>query len=157
MQLLLSGGVLLSGGAIIDLDGTIVFQLVTFVLVFLVLSTFVFKPMLALFDAREKAIDGAKASAKNLEKDADAALEKFEAEVKAAKIEATAERDRLRADGQRLERDLVAGARASADKALADATKTMNEEAAAVRVAMRTNVPVIAAQIAEKLLGRKAS
>ncbi len=157
MQLLLSGGVLLSGGAIIDLDGTIVFQLVTFVLVFLVLSTFVFKPMLALFDAREKAIDGAKVSAKNLEKDADAALAKFEAEVKAAKVEASAERDRLRADGQRLERELVAGAREIADKALAEATKTMNDEAAAVRVAMRTNVPVIAAQIAEKLLGRKAS
>src|SRR5690349_7688504 len=110
MQVLLSGA-LLSGGAIIDLDGTIVFQLVTFLLVFVVLRSFVFKPMLALFDARDRAIDGAKAAAKDLEQGADEALKEFETKVKAAKIEAAAERDRLRTDGQRLERELVAKAR----------------------------------------------
>jgi F-type H+-transporting ATPase subunit b len=148
---------LLSGGAIIDLDGTIVFQAITFLAVFLVLRSFVFKPMLALFDAREKAIDGAKAAAKNLESDADEALKTFEAKVRAAKVEATVERDRLRSDGQRLERDLVARARDDADKTLAAATKSMNEQAEAVRAHMKANVPAIAGQIAEKLLGRKAS
>jgi len=148
---------LLSGGAIIDLDGTIVFQAITFLAVFLVLRSFVFKPMLALFDAREKAIDGAKAAAKNLESDADEALKTFESKVRAAKVEATIERDRLRSDGQRLERELVARARAEADKTLADATKSMNEQATAVRAHMSGAVPVLAGQIAEKLLGRKAS
>lgn len=148
---------LLTGGAIIDLDGTIVFQLVTFVLVFLVLRSFVFKPMLALFDAREKAIDGAKLAAKNLESGADTALQTFEAKMKEAKIEAAAERDRLRADGHLLERDLLAKARVDADKTLADATKSMNEQAQAVRAHMKTSLPALAGQIAEKLLGRKAS
>lgn len=156
MQLLLTGA-LLSGGAIIDLDGTIVFQLVTFVVVFAVLRSLVFKPMLALFDAREKAIDGAKRAAKSLETDADAALASFEAKVKVAKVEAAAERDRLRADGLRLERELVAKARHDADKTLADATATMSAEAAAVRAHMSANIPGMAAQIAEKLLGRKAA
>jgi F-type H+-transporting ATPase subunit b len=156
MQLLLSAG-LLTGGAIIDLDGTIVFQLVTFVLVFVVLRVLVFKPMLALFDARDKAIDGAKQAAKSLETDADAALKTFEAKVREAKVEAAAERDRLRADGQRLERELIAKARVDADKTLADATATMNGEAEAVRAHMKTSVPALAAQIAEKLLGRKAA
>lgn len=148
---------LLSGGAIIDLDGTIVFQTVTFFLVFLVLRALVFKPMLALFDARDKAIDGAKSAAKSLEHSAEDALKDFEAKVKAAKMEATAERDRLRQDGQRLERDLVARARAESEKTVADATKKMNEEADAVRSGMKTSVPALASEIAEKLLGRKAS
>jgi F-type H+-transporting ATPase subunit b len=148
---------LLSGGAIIDLDGTIVFQLITFALVFLVLRSLVFKPLLAVFDARDKAIDGAKLAAKNLETDADAALQTFEAKVKEAKVEAAAERDRLRADGQRLERELIAKARLDADKTLSDATKTMTDEADAVRAHMKTAVPTLAGQIAEKLLGRKAA
>ncbi len=156
MQLLLTSA-LLSGGALIDLDGTVVFQFFTFVAVFAVLYFLVFKPMLALFDAREQAIDGAKAAAKNLEKDADSALVEFEAKVKAAKVEAATERDRLRADGQRLERELVATARHESEKTLADATKKMNEEAEAVRAHMVQSVPVMAGQIAEKLLGRKAS
>jgi F-type H+-transporting ATPase subunit b len=148
---------LLSGGALIDIDGTVVFQLATFTAIFFVLRSYVFKPMLALFDAREKAIDGAKAAAKNLEADADEALKEFEAKVKAAKIEAAVERDRLRADGQRLERELVAGAREQSDKTLAEASKAMAENAEAVRAHMKTNVPALAGQIAEKLLGRKAS
>lgn len=148
---------LLSGGAIIDLDGTIVFQTVTFFLVFLVLRTLVFKPMLTLFDARDKAIDGAKSAAKNLEHSAEDALKEFEAKVKAAKMEATAERDRLRQDGQRLERELLARARTESETTLASATKTMNEEAEAVRSGMKTTVPALASEIAEKLLGRKAS
>ena len=117
----------------------------------------VFKPMLALFEARETAIDGAKAAAKHLETDADAALVAFEAKVKAAKVEAAAERDRLRADGQRLERELIAKARVDADKTLSDATTQMQTEANAVREHMKTSVPVLAGQIAEKLLGRKAA
>ena len=148
---------LLTGGAIIDLDGTIAFQLVTFGLVFGVLYVLVFKPMLALFDAREKAIEGAKHSAKALETDADAALAAFEAKVKEAKVEAAAERDRLRADGQRIERELVAKARVDADKTLSDATKQMQDEAEAVRAHMKAAVPVLASQIAEKLLGRTAA
>lgn len=148
---------LLTGGAIIDLDGTIVFQLITFVAVFLVLRFTVFKPMLALFDAREKAIDGAKQVAKSLETEADAALKSFEATVKEAKIEAALERDRLRADGLRLERELVTKARLDADKTLAEATQQMTDEAGAVRAGMKAAVPALAGQIAEKLLGRKAA
>jgi len=148
---------LLSGGALIDIDGTVVFQLVTFTAVFFILRALVFKPMLALFDAREKAIDGAKAAAKSLELDADEALKEFEVKVKAAKVEAAVERDRLRADGQRLERELVANAREQSDKTLAEANKSMTEQAQAVRAHMTTNVPMLAGQIAEKLLGRKAS
>jgi F-type H+-transporting ATPase subunit b len=148
---------LLSGGALIDIDGTVVFQLATITAIFFVLRSLVFKPMLALFDAREKAIDGAKAAAKNLETDADKALLAFETKMKAAKVEAAAERDRLRADGVRLERELVADARRQSDALLSDASKSMTEQAEAVRAHMKANVPVLAAQIAEKLLGRKAS
>jgi F-type H+-transporting ATPase subunit b len=148
---------LLTGGAIIDLDGTIVFQLGTFVLVFAVLYSLVFKPMIALFEARDAAIEGAKHAAKSLETDADSALVAFEAKVKAAKVEAAAERDRLRADGQRLERELIAKARVDADATLSNATKQMQTEAEAVRAHMATSVPVLAGQIAEKLLGRKAA
>jgi F-type H+-transporting ATPase subunit b len=157
MQLLLNGALLLSGGAIIDLDATIVFQLATFFLVYLVLRATVFGPMLKLFDARDTAIDGAKHKARELESDAEEQLREFEAKVKAAKVEAAAERDRLRQDGQRLERELVARARTEADKTMEDASRRMNEEASAVRAHMKESVPQMASQIAEKLLGRKAS
>lgn len=149
--------VFLSGGAIIDLDGTLILQLGIFVAAFFLLRSFVFKPMIALFDAREAAIDGAKKEARNLETGADDKLKAFEAEMKKVKVEATAEREAIRQDAMRLERDLLGKAREESEAMLGDATKTMQSEASAIRTEMKTTAPALAAQIAEKLLGRKAA
>ncbi len=156
MQLTLTG-VLLSGGAIIDLDATVIFQLLIFGAVFFVLRAWIFKPMLALFDARDTAIDGAKQKARALESDAEDKLRTFEGEMKKVKLEATAERDRIRQDGSRLERELIAKARSEAETTMGDATAQMAQEAAKVRADMAVTMPALAGQIADKLLGRKAS
>lgn len=154
MNLALSAALL--GGAIIDLDGTFFIQLVIFLAIFAMLNLLVFRPMLALMDAREVATDGAKASARELETEAAEKLQAFETEMTAAKAELAVERDRLRKDGQALERELLATARAEADGTLADAAKTIAAESQKVRADMNATVPVLASQIAEKLLGRKA-
>ena len=144
-------------GAIVDFDGTILIQLAIFFVAFFLLRSFVFKPMIALFDAREAAIDGAKKQARELETGADDKLKAFETEMKKVKLEATAERDAIHKDALRLERELLANAREEADAVLADANKTMQSEATAIRADMKTSVPALAGQIAEKLLGRKAA
>jgi len=113
MNLALS--VALLGGAIIDLDGTFFLQLGIFLAIFAMLNVLVFRPMLALMDARETATDGAKASARELETEAAEKLHAFETQMTAAKAELAIERERLRKDGQTLERDLISTARSDAD------------------------------------------
>ncbi len=113
--------------------------------------------MLALFDARDVAIDGAKQRARALEADAEEKLRTFETEMKKVKLEATDERDRIRQDGAALERELIAKARSDAEATMRDATRQMDAEAAKVRGDMKAAMPEIAGQIADKLLGRKAS
>jgi F-type H+-transporting ATPase subunit b len=155
MNLALSAALL--GGAIIDLDGTFFLQLGIFLAIFAMLNWLVFRPMLALMDARETATDGAKHSARELETEAAEKLHAFETQMTAAKAELAIERERLRKDGQSLERELVSTARAEADAMLKDAAATIAEESAKVRGDIKVTVPVLAGQIAEKLLGRKAS
>ncbi|MBN8611616.1 MAG: ATP synthase F0 subunit B [Deltaproteobacteria bacterium] len=152
----LSFGLVLSG-AIIDLDGTFLIQLAIFFALFGILSTFLFKPLLAVFDEREKAIDGAKDSARDLEKSADEKFKKFETEMKKVKVEANAERDRIQQEGVALERDLLAKSRTEADKILRDAEADLARKATEIRGEMKNNVPALAADIAAKLLGRRAS
>ncbi len=152
---LLSFGMLLSG-ALIDLDATFLLQLGIFFVLFGVLYGFLFKPLLAVFDEREKAIDGAKIAARELEGSAEEKFKRFEAEMKKVKVEANAERDRIQQDGLALERELLAKSRAEADKTLKDAEATLAAEAAAVRSDMKTVVPALAAEIAAKILGRRA-
>lgn len=141
----------------IDLDGSLLIQLAIFFVAFELLRRLVFRPMIALFDAREAAIDGAKREARSLETEAEEKLKAFETEMKKVRAEAAADRDSIRQDAQRLERELLAKARVEADGMLGDATAKMQSDAAAIRADMKKTVPALAGQIAEKLLGRKAA
>ena len=141
----------------IDLDGSLLIQLLIFFVAFELLRRLVFRPMIALFDAREAAIDGAKREARSLETEAEEKLKAFETEMKKVRAEAAADRDSIRQDAQRLERELLAKARVEADGMLGDATAKMQSDAAAIRADMKKTVPALAGQIAEKLLGRKAA
>ena len=88
--------VLLSGSPILDVDATLLIYIAVFFVLFFILRAFIFNPVMALFDEREKAIDGAKRDARKLEKDAESKLNAFEDEMSKMRKEASAERDRLR-------------------------------------------------------------
>lgn len=150
------GGGLVLGGAIIDLDGTFFLQFGIFVVLFLFLREVVFKPVMAVLDAREHATEGARDEARDLEARAKEKLAAFEAEMTKAKVELAAERDRLRKDGASLERELLAKARSDADQVLENATKQIAEETSVARGHIERTVPQLAGEIADKLLGRKA-
>jgi F-type H+-transporting ATPase subunit b len=149
--------VLLSAAPILDIDGTLLIYLGVFLFLFLFLRHFVFKPMMALFDEREKAIDGAREEARALVREAEDKLVAFETEMAKVRTEAGAERDRLRAEGTRLERSLTEKVRTESDQLVRDAEARMADEAQKIRAQIASASPELARQIAEKLLGREVS
>ena len=146
---------LLSEGSIIDLDGTIWIQLGLFAVAFLVFRPLIFRPMVALFEARESAIEGSKLEALRLQDEASAESEEFDVEMRRLRLQAGEERDRLRADGKRLERTVLDRVREETDKQLADADAQLRTEAAALRAEIDRSVPTLAKQIASKMLSRE--
>src|SRR5690606_11425714 len=149
--------VLLSSAPILDVDATLFIYLGVFFLLFFLLRALVFRPTMELFDERERAIDGARAEARKLEGEAEGKLASFEEQMAKVRAESTAERDRLRAEGVRLERTLTEKVRAETDQMVRDAEKRMAEEAARVRTDIAASAPALAREIAEKLLGREVS
>src|SRR5690606_6052715 len=99
MNLLAS--VLLSGGSIIDLDGTMFLQLGLFAVAYVLLYFALFRPMVRLFEAREIAIDGSKEEAARLQKEAKKAGASFDLEMAQVRAQASAERERLQKEGQK--------------------------------------------------------
>ena len=146
---------LLSEGSIIDLDGTIWIQLSLFGIAFFLLRPLVFRPMIALFEARESAIEGSKLEALRLQDEAAAETEEFDEEMRRLRLQAGEERDRLRAEGKRLERTVLDRVREETDKQLADADAQLAGEAAKLRTEVKAAVPALAQQIASKLLNRE--
>ena len=147
--------VLLSGSPILDVDATLLIYVGVFFALMLILNTFVFRPMMALFDAREKAIDGAKKDARNLERRAEEKLKAFEQEMAEVRKEVGAERDRMKAEALRTEREIIDEVRAETDELLAAADARISSEAARARESIVGSSPALARQIAAKLLGRE--
>lgn len=146
---------LLSEGSIIDLDGTFWIQLGLFAVAFFVSRPLIFRPMVALFEARENAIEGAKVEALRLQDEAAAESEEFEAEMRRLRLQAGEERDRLRAEGKRLERAVLDRVRQETDRQLAEADARLAYEAARLRADIDGSVPGLARQIASKMLNRE--
>jgi F-type H+-transporting ATPase subunit b len=155
MQLSALLGVLLSGGSIIDLDGTVFVQLGMFFVAFLVLHSLVFKPMVALLEARDHAIDGAKEEAKHLEQEVKDKQATFEAELRKVRGTAGEERERLRAEGLELERKLLETVRAETTTLVRDAGERLQTEARRVRAELGQGQAELAREIASKVIGRE--
>jgi F-type H+-transporting ATPase subunit b len=146
---------LLSGGSIIDLDGTIFLQLGLFFAAYVVLYFVVFRPMVALFEARELAIDGAKDDAQRLQREARDAGNTFDQEMAQVRRQASDERERLRQEGAKLERSVLESVRAETQRKLDEAEATLTQEAIRLRAELKTSVPALAHQIASKFLERE--
>ena len=150
-------GVLLSGGSPIDLDGSFLIQLGIFFVAFLILRSLVFRPVMELFDKREAAMGGSKGLADQLQKDADAAREKFESQLRAVRQKANEDRDKRRAEAQQLARELTERARRESTSQLNAAKARLDMEAREASGKAEAEIPTLARQVAEKLLGRSVN
>jgi F-type H+-transporting ATPase subunit b len=150
-------GVLLSSGSPIDLDASVGIQMVILAIAFFILRGLVFKPVMGLFDAREAAVEGSRKSAGEMDRDADAIRDRFESELRRVRQQGTEERDKVRAKGQKLARERTDTARRENATTLASAKARLDREATQAREKAKTEVPALAKQIAERLLGRSMS
>jgi F-type H+-transporting ATPase subunit b len=149
-------GIILSGGSPIDLDGSFFFQLAIFFSAFFILKSLVFRPVMALFDAREQAIVGSKRESETMTRDADGKRTHLEGELNRVRQAANAQRDKLRTETQELARKVSESARIETAAALADARARLDREAQEARQRAGAQVPDLARRIADRLLARSA-
>ena len=155
MQLSAFLGVLLSGGSIVDLDGTVFVQLAMFFVAFAVLYVLVFKPMVALLEAREHAIEGAREEAKHLESEVGAKQASLDPELRRVRGVSGEERERLRAEGQELERRLLDRVRGETQSLVSEAKVRLEQEARVARSELEAQRGDLAREIASRVLGRE--
>jgi F-type H+-transporting ATPase subunit b len=145
---------LLSGGSPIDLDGSFFIQLAIFFASFLILKGLVFRPVLELFDAREQAMEGARKQAAEMQQDSERKREQLESELRAVRQKAGEDRERRRTEAQKLARELMEKARRENAAMLSSARAQLEVQGTDARTRAQSEVPALARQIAEKLLGR---
>ncbi len=139
----------------VDLDLTVVGQMVLFIVLMLVLKPLLFDPMLRLFEEREKRIDGAKIEARKMDAQSTGALTKYESAMAKARAEANLERDKLRAEGTKVENDILSRVRVDSAKTLEEGRKRMSAERLAIEESLGREVKSLARDLAGTTLGRE--
>ncbi|MEM6961436.1 MAG: ATP synthase F0 subunit B [Myxococcota bacterium] len=146
---------LLSGGSLIDVDGTIFIQAALFFLAMLVLNWTVFRPMIALFEAREQAIDGSKEEAERLRADSEEKAAAFEQKLVDVRAKAAAERQQLLQESLAMQQTLLAKVRSETQALVDDTRKELDRQSAVTRSVLHASVPNLAKQVVSTLLGRE--
>ena len=137
--------------------GLIVWQLFVFILLFVLLSAFAWKPILASLKERETSIQQALDSAEK------AKLEMASLKSDNEKLlkEAREERDKIlraaREAGARLHDQAQADAKKNADKIIEDAKAVINTEKAAALRDVKAQVALFSIDIAERLMKKNLS
>ena len=154
-QLIRGFGILASGGVVMDIDRTMLVQMAIFVFLIVVLSPLLFKPLLRLFEERERRTEGARTDARQMQEKAENLLVRYQAKLEDVKRIATQERDRLRLETLQLESKILDEARSATAKFVEEGRLQIGHEVGKIRQDMSLVSQSIAREIGSKLLGRR--
>lgn len=143
------------GAVTVDVDLTFLWSILVFVVLALVLKPLLFEPMLRLFEERERRIEGTKAEARKLDDAAGQALSRYEDEMKKARAAGNLEREAHRADGQKIESEILGKVRGETTETVDAGRRSLQEEATGVRTALHGEAKGLARAIASRVLGRE--
>ena len=142
---------------LIDIDHTVFVQLGIFLVLFLVLSKFLWKPYLRVRTERVARVEGYREEAAKLEVDAQQRLNRADAALAEARRVGSGERAVARAEAHAREQTLLAEATAAAQRKLADARTRLTAAIAAERKKLDADSSEVAVSAARKILGREVS
>jgi len=136
-------------------DVTLLYVLVSFLIVYAILKAFLFRPLSAILDERaSEESDAEKVHAASLEK-LSRAIARAEADLAQARREALKQREALRAEGRAHLEKKLEEARVSSQEVLVSAGRELEAEASRCAAELPGSARQLSRDLAEKILGRK--
>jgi len=142
---------------LIDIDGTLIVQLVLFLVLFVVANKLLFQPYLRLRERRQAGIEGARAEADRMSAEAESKLADYQQQLAAARARANEEQRKVRAEASAYEREVTDKAKSQALKAIDEANAQVKAQTEAARKELLPRAEVLARAMASRLLGREVA
>jgi len=133
----------------------IVWSLIILVIVAVFFYKFFLPKFQAVFDERAAKIEGGIAKAEQVQKEANAAKAKYEAQMSEARVEAAKIRDDARAEASHIVADARTRAEADAAQITANAQRSLESQQQQALVSLKGEVGTLATALAGKILGAK--
>jgi F-type H+-transporting ATPase subunit b len=141
----------------IEINLTIVIQVVQFLILVFILNRLLFKPITDTIEKREEKIAGWEEKARELHETVRARFAEYENRLEQARVGARQQQAELTRELEQREEERVREASARAAQEVAETQKTMEEETERLRGELREQAREMSQLLAEKVLGRKVS
>jgi len=146
------------GGLAIIPDWGETFALVVLFCLFIIpANQLIFRPLLAVFDERERKIEGAQARAKHVGEEADRVLGQYEYAVHEARKEAEGDRREALDVARKEQSRVTTEARGFADQEVTRAREGLAQALETARTELRSQAEDLAREAAGRVLGRSVS
>jgi F-type H+-transporting ATPase subunit b len=138
----------------IDINISLLIQIVNFIVLLIVLNFILFKPILKIMREREQGISSALEDAKSAQNSMQSLLERYNASLVDAKQKATGTYSVMYQQGLDSQRDMITAERTSAGQMLDKARAEIAAAAGAARADLKKEAEQLSRDITSKLLGR---
>ncbi len=138
----------------IDINVSLLIQLVNFIVLLVVLNFILFKPIRQIMQEREQGISSAFGDAKIAQERMQSLLEQYNASLADAKQKSMTAYNTIYQQGLDVQRDMIAAERAKAGEALDKARAEIAVASDTARADLRTEAERLSQEITSKLLGR---
>jgi len=135
--------------------GTMLFQLIAFIVLMLLVSRFALRPMLATMKKRQDHIEGQIQAAEESRKQAEKLLEEQKAALEKARQEAKEMLERAKAQKEREAEEIIKKAQERAERMIQEATTEIQREKEKAIAGLRDEVGTLSVQLASKLLEKE--
>lgn len=137
-------------------DLSVLWVIALLLLCVVVLNTLIFKPILAMAEARSTAVRDARELAASAAQKAAEASATFDRTLSSARAEVYAQMDDARRNAMAKRAAVMADTKQETERALHDATTRLADQAAAARATLERDAAALAGDIVGRVLGRTA-
>jgi F-type H+-transporting ATPase subunit b len=139
----------------ISLDISVLYQIVIFLVLWLILSKVLFRPYLNLLDERERRTAGARHESSDLEHEGARLKAAYEEKIAQARAAGMAVKDAIVQEGRQEREKLLQQAREEAALTLESARREVQSQLERERAALAAEVVEVARDMVSKILGRR--
>ena len=140
----------------IEINLTIVIQVVQFLLLLFVVNRFLFRPTIDLIGEREKKITKWEEGTKNCHESVQARLQSYENQILEAKLKAQEQQEPMTEELKKEEEKKLATVSEEAFRIVASTREKLQQETEVLRRQLREQAEEMSQLVTEKVLGRKA-
>jgi len=138
----------------LNIDGTLIAQIINFLLLLLILNLILFRPIRRILAQREEEMNSRQKTIDDYQKEAEKKAKDIEEGVVQARKEGYAEKEALKSQGLEKEKEILQEAGAGVEKKLRAAKKEIETKIAVAREALEGQVATFSDELAQKILGR---